>query len=126
DPKVLAGPARGKARARLGALAEACDGHFSDHHARLARMLLDQIDDLSARIATVTSLLDQAITSLPVATPSPGTALVDPSTGEVLPAPVAYASAVERISQIPGGGPDSARAVIGEIGLDMAVFGTAG
>jgi transposase len=31
---------------------------------------------------------------------------------------------VERISALPGGGPDVARAVIGEIGLDMAVFGT--
>ena len=31
-----------------------------------------------------------------------------------------YASAVERISALPGGGPDSARAVIAEIGLDMA------
>lgn len=53
-------------------------------------------------------------------------AALDASTGEILPAPVAYATAIERISQLPGGGPDTARAVIGEIGLDMAVFGTAG
>jgi hypothetical protein len=49
-PKRLAGLAKGKARARLGALEEAADGHFTDHHARLARLLLDQIDDLSRRI----------------------------------------------------------------------------
>ena len=33
-------------------------------------------------------------------------------------------TAVERISALPGGGPDVAGAVIGEIGLDMKVFGT--
>ena len=118
DPKVLAGLARGRARARLGALAEAVDGRFSDHHARLARMLLDQIDDLGERIEVVTRLLDDAIAAVP-ATP-----VADTSTGEV--AAVTHASAIERISALPGAGPDSARAVIGEIGLDMGVFGTAG
>jgi transposase len=38
--------------------------------------------------------------------------------------PSSYVSAVERLSAIPGGGPDTARAVVGEIGLDMSVFGT--
>lgn len=118
DPGVLAGLAKGRARARLGALAEAVDGRFSDHHARLARILLDQIDDLSGRIHTVTGLLDEAIAAVP-AVPA-----VDTATGEVLA--VSYPSAVERISAIPGGGADSARAVIGEIGLDMGAFGSAG
>ncbi len=76
DPKVLAGLAKGRARSRLGALAEAADGRFSDHHARLARMLLDQIDDLGARIETVTGLLDDAIAA---AAPAP---VVDTATGE--------------------------------------------
>jgi hypothetical protein len=40
--------------------------------------------------------------------------------------PVSYTNAVERLAAIPGGGADTARAVIGEIGLDMAVFATAG
>jgi len=35
-PKVLAELAKGRARARLGALAEAADGRFTDHHARLS------------------------------------------------------------------------------------------
>jgi transposase len=121
DPKRLAGLARGKARARLAALEEAADGRFTDHHARLARMLLDQIDDLTRRVETVTGLLDEAIAALPAATTSP----VDTVTGEIVSAPEGFSSAVERISAIPGGGPDSARAVIGEIGLDMTVFGTA-
>ena len=35
DPMVLAELAKGRARARLGLLAEACDGRFTEHHARL-------------------------------------------------------------------------------------------
>jgi transposase len=34
-----------------------------------------------------------------------------------------YTSAIQRLCAIPGAGPDSIRAVIGEIGLDMTVFG---
>jgi transposase len=122
DPKTLAGMAKGKARARLAALEEAVEGRFTDHHARLARMLLDQIDDLTQRVETVTSLLDEAIAALPAA----DIPTVDTATGEIIPAPEGFCSAVERLSAIPGGGPETARAVIGEIGLDMAVFGTAG
>ncbi len=122
DSKVLAGLAKGRARARLGDLEEAADGRFTDHHAGLARMLLDQSDDLAKRIDTVTELLDNAIAALP---PGRGNGpLADATTGEVIPAPGGFATAVERISALPGGGPDSARAVIGEIGLDMTVFGT--
>ena len=122
DPHVLAGLAKGRARARLSTLAEAADGRFNDHHARLARMLLDQSDDLAKRIAEVTVLLDQAIAAVPAATTN--APLIDASTGEVTAAPTGL-TAVERISALPGGGPDVARAVIGEIGLDMKVFRTA-
>lgn len=125
DPDVLAGLAKGRARARLSVLAEACDGRFSDHHARLCRMLLDQADDLTRRVETVTALLDEAIAAVEAPLGETATAAVDPGTGEIAPASVAYASAIERISAIPGGGPETARAVIAEIGLDMAVFGTA-
>ena len=124
DPVVLAELAKGRARARLETLAEACDGRFTAHHARLCRLLLDQADDLSGRIETVTDLLDEAIAAL-CAPDAPPTSALDPATGEILPAPAAYASAVERICELPGGGPETARAVIGEIGLDMAVFSSA-
>ena len=124
DPMVLAELAKGRARARIELLAEACDGRFTAHHARLCRMLLDQADDLSARIETVTGLLDEAIATLS-APDAPATSALDPATGEILPAPAAYTSAVERICELPGGGPETARAVIGEIGLDMAVFSSA-
>jgi len=125
DPLVLAELAKGRARARIALLAEACDGRFSEHHARLCRMLLDQADDLTRRIDTVTTLLDEAIGALEARSDDVMTAALDASTGEILPASRAYVSAIARIAQVPGGGPETARAVIGEIGLDMAVFGTA-
>ena len=46
DPKVLAGLAKRRAPAKLADLTEAADGRFSDHHARLSRLLLEQIDEL--------------------------------------------------------------------------------
>ncbi len=125
DPMVLAELAKGRARTRLALLQEACDGRFSEHHAQLCRMLLDQADDISERIETVTNLLDEAIASLEAPSHEVMTATLDPTTGEILPAPVAYVSAIERIAAIPGAGSETARAVIGEIGLDMAVFASA-
>ena len=122
DPMVLAQLAKRRARAKTAELAEAADGRFSDHHGRLARLLLDQSDDLAKRIDTVTALLDDAIAVLPPG--SGASSVVDTATGEIVARPAGFASAVERISALPGGGPDSARAVIGEIGLDMTVFGT--
>jgi transposase len=122
-PRVLAQLAKGRARARLAALAEAADGRFTEHHARLARLLLDQVDDLGVRIDAVTVLLDEAIAAVPA--PSVNAPTVDAATGELGAVALSYPSAIERISAVPGGGPDTARAVIGEIGLDMSIFATA-
>jgi transposase len=123
NPKVLAELARGRARARRVELQEACSGRFTDHHARLAR-LLDQIDQLGGHIEAVTALLDEAIAALPTPA-STHTAESTAPSGPVNTGPAGYAGAVERLCQIPGVGPDSARAVIGEVGLDMSIFGTA-
>ena len=65
SPKVLAELARGRARARRADLERALHGRFTDHHARLARLLLGQLDELTARIDEVTTLLDAAISALP-------------------------------------------------------------
>jgi transposase len=129
SPSVLAELAKGRARARRAALRDALDGRFTDHHARLARMLLDQLDDLSARIDTVTALLDAAIAALPAEAAGDPAIPTDAAAAATEPdrassTAAGYARAVERLCAIPGGGPDSVRAVIGEIGLDMAVFGT--
>lgn len=121
DPKILAGLAKGKARARLRDLEEALDGRFNDHHARLARLLLDQIDQLYRHIETVTELLEAAIAALPRTTNS----RADTTTGEITATPAAFCHAVEQLCAIPGGGEHTARTVIGEVGLDMSIFGTA-
>ncbi|MCA1681778.1 MAG: IS110 family transposase [Actinobacteria bacterium] len=135
SPTALAELAKGRARARRGDLTDALQGRFTDHHARLARMLLDQLDDLTARIIEVTALLDAAIAALPGDSPNtdPATSTdthththththtdATPRSG---PTPAGYACAIQRLCAIPGAGPDTVRAVIGEIGLDMTVFG---
>jgi len=114
NPTVLAELARGRARRNRATLQRALHGRFTDHHARLTRLLLGQLDELSARIDEVTGLLDAAIRALP--TPA--------ADAQDNPAPAGYDSAVARLCAVPGGGPDSVRAVLGEIGLDMRVFGT--
>jgi transposase len=133
SPTVLAELAKGRARNRRAELARALHGRFTEHHARLARLLLGQLDELCARIDQVTALLDAAISALPTPPATPGTATdagasaddhshsepVDGSTGQP-----GYHRAVARLCAVPGGGPDSVRAVLGEIGLDMTVFGT--
>ena len=48
NPKALADLAIGRMRAKRKELAEALDGRFEDHHGELARILLDQIDALTA------------------------------------------------------------------------------
>ena len=67
DPAVLAGLARGKLKAKHGALVEALAGRFDDHHAELARMLLDQIDALGGQIGTLTTRIEELLAAIPAA-----------------------------------------------------------
>ena len=67
DPQVLAGLARGKMKAKRAALIEALTGKFDDHHAELARMLLDQIDALTAQIGALTTRIEELIAAIPAA-----------------------------------------------------------
>ena len=99
NPQALARLARGRLRAKIGALEEAFTGHFTDHHALLLSKMLARIDALDADIAE----LDAAI--------------------EEMVAP--FASAVERLDEIPGVGITAARVIIAEVGLDMSRFPTA-
>jgi transposase len=132
NPKVLAELAKGRARRNRTALERALHGRFTEHHARLARLLLGQLDELTVRIEEVTGLLDTAIRALPTSTSTTPTATTgaggatNAESSTALPAPAGYDGAIARLCAVPGGGPDSVRAVLGEIGLDMSVFGTAG
>ncbi len=48
-------------RTKLPALAEALTGRFTEHHAFMAPLHLDQIDQLSAAIADVTERIEVVI-----------------------------------------------------------------
>jgi transposase len=143
DPKALAELARGRLRVKHAALVEALTGQFSDHHAVVARMLLDQIDALGGQIDQLTARIEQTIAAIPAAAPPAGgpdggpgaavhdavgparsvPALVDPQTGEVLAASL---PAVDRLDEVAGIGRHAAQVIIAEVGLDMGQFPTPG
>jgi transposase len=113
DPEVLADLALGKMRPKRAALKEALTGRFDDHHAELARMLLDQIDTLSEKIDQLTARADQLVGQLPQA--QPPSARGDGDGG---------LSALDRLDEVPGIGLRAAQVIVAEIGLDMAQFPT--
>src|SRR5215469_16690839 len=101
NPRVLAEMARGVMRRKLGALREALDcSFFTEEHAFVLSMMLDNIDHYSAQIA----VLDEKIA-----------ALCEP-----------YERQIAQLDQIPGFGVRNAQDLIGEIGTDMTAFPTAG
>jgi transposase len=124
DPRALASLARGRMKAKHAALVEALTGRFDDHHAELARTLLDQTDALNAQTGKLTSRIEQLIAAIPAAQDIGADGTTGPSAGTGPAAPVLPASA--RLDEITGIGPEGARAIIAEIGLDMSRFPTAG
>ena len=101
SPLVLAEMARGVMRRKLAALREALDcSFFTEEHAFVLSMMLDNIDHFSAQIA----VLDEKVA-----------VLCEP-----------YERQVAQLDQIPGFGVKTAQDLIGEIGTDMSVFPTAG
>ncbi len=67
DPQVLAALARGRMRAKHAALVQALTGRFDDHQAELARILLGQIDQLTAQISFLTTRIEELVTAIPAA-----------------------------------------------------------
>ena len=67
DPRRLAGLARGRLRVKNAALVQALTGRFDDHHAELVRMLLDQIDGLTAQIDRLTTRIGDLLAAIPAA-----------------------------------------------------------
>jgi transposase len=123
DPRRLAGLARGRMRAKHGALVEALTGRFDDHHAELARMLLDQIDALNTQIATLTTRIEELLTAM-----EPQTRTDEPDTPDgagTVAEPAREAATIERLDEIPGISPGLAQIILAEIGLDMSRFPTA-
>ena len=124
NPKALADLAIGKMRAKRGELAEALNGKFEDHHPELARMLLDQIDALTAQIDRLAARAGELIAQIPAAWGVDADGATGPGAGKDPDA--AVLPAVARLDEITGCGIISAQAIIAEIGLDTTVFGTAG
>src|SRR6476660_3489860 len=120
DPRRLADLARGRMKAKRSALIAALDGRFDDHHGELARMLLDQIDALSAQIVTLTTRIEAL---LEADEPDDAGDRAHPP-DEVGAAP-AGPSTVERLTEIPGIGPTTAQIILAEIGADRTQFPTA-
>jgi transposase len=124
NPKTLADLAIGKARSKRAELAEALDGDWQPHHSELARILLDQIDALTAQIDALTGRVSELIEQIPAAWGTDADGVTGPQAGTG-PAPV-IVPAVARLDEITGCGIIAAQAIIAEIGLDMTVFGTSG
>ncbi|MHB8696248.1 MAG: IS110 family RNA-guided transposase [Solirubrobacteraceae bacterium] len=123
DPQTLAELARGRMRAKHAALVEALTGRFDDHHAELARLLLDQIDALSAKIEALTLRIDELIAQIPAAQAAAADNDGDSDNGDPATVPL---PAVARLDEISGIGAYAAQVIIAEVGLDMTRFPTAG
>lgn len=99
DPQVLAGLAKGKLRGKIPQLAEALTGSFDEHHAQLARAILDRL-----------TLVEQALADL---------------NDVIADAFAPWAHQLELLCTIPGVGVKVAQVIIAETGGDMSRFPTA-
>jgi transposase len=131
DPKALAELARGRMRGKRAALVQALTGRFDDHHAELARMLLDHYDALTAQIDRLTARIQQLIAAIPAAqVPTDGAGPTgtgdDGTTGSDTNQQPAQPplGALDRLDEVPGIGSKAAQVVIAELGLDMGQFPT--
>jgi transposase len=96
DPSTLAKLAKGRARNKTAQLEEALRGFFTDHHATILRMMLDNTDRISAQIAKLDARIEEAI---------------GPFSGQAA-----------RLAEIPGVDTVAAAELIAEIGIDMTRF----
>ena len=99
DPAALAELAKRRLRVKIPELTEALTGRFSEHHAFLARMYLDAIDQRSRQISELSERI------------------------EVVMEP--FRSFCELIGTIPGIGPRCTEVIVAETGADMSIFPTA-
>ena len=96
DPAELADLAKRRLRHKIPELTEALTGRFNGHHAFLARIHLESIDQRTRQIAELDHRIDQAM------------------------AP--FRSFADLICSIPGIGRQTAEVVVAETGADMTVF----
>jgi transposase len=100
DPLVLAEMAKGRMRRKIPDLAQALEGHFDEHHARMAKTILGRLD-----------MVEASLTEL----------------DEVIAAKCApWAHQIELLQTIPGVGEKVAQVIVAETGADMSRFPSAG
>jgi transposase len=99
DPAVLADLAKRRLRHKLPELTEALTGRFADHHAFLARMYLEAIDQRSRAITELTARIE---------------VVIEP-----------FRSFCNLIGTVPGIGARCAEVIAAETGADMSIFPTA-
>jgi len=100
DPAVLAELAKRRLRSKIPALTEALTGRFAEHHAFLARLHLDLIDQHTHAVDELTARIE---------------VVIEP-----------FRSVRELIITIPGISTGVADVIIAETGADMSRFPTAG
>jgi transposase len=91
--------AKGRLRPKVAQLREALRGFFTDHHGAILAMMLANIDRLAAQIATLDTMIEQAITP--------------------------FAHQAQQLAQITGASGISAQEIIAEVGVDMGRFPSA-
>ncbi|MEU1393621.1 MULTISPECIES: transposase [unclassified Nonomuraea] len=99
DPRALAGMARGSMRGKIPVLEEALRGFFTDHHAVLLRIMLDNIDRLGEQAALLDAEVERAM--------SP------------------FSAQATQLDEITGVGLVAAQELIAEIGVEMSCLPTA-
>ena len=99
DPEILADLARGRLRAKLPALREALTGRFDAHHTLLVGEILAKLDYLDEAIGRISEAIDERI------------------------AP--FEAELALLDTIPGVDRRTAEALVAEVGVDMARFGSA-
>lgn len=99
DPQTLAALALGRLQEKRAALAEALNGHFTDHHAFLLRSLLAHLEFLEQQIGEFDRRIAEATTPM--------------------------TTHLEHLDTIPGVARRSAEQIIAELGDDMRQFPTA-
>ncbi|MFJ8313769.1 MULTISPECIES: IS110 family transposase [unclassified Streptomyces] len=100
DPRELAELAHRRIRGKIPILVEAMTGNFTDHHAFLARAMLDRIDAATAMVDRLSQHIDAVL--------------------------VPHRRALELLATIPGVSTRAAQVILAEIGPDMNRFADAG
>lgn len=101
DPLVLAQLARGRLREKIAALEKALQGRVRDSHRLLLKLHLEHIDDLNAKINTLSEEIERLLI------------------------PFDQTQALERLDAIPGVNQQVAQGILAELGTDMSRFPTA-